>query len=89
MEYNNILIITNTRDNLGSAVSFVENLTDIEDLNHRKMILNCIENKNWKKDDLWVIDYMCGSDSGYIFNDYALFDKNLPVTINYIVNYVF
>lgn len=87
---NNILIITNTRDNLGSSVSFVKNINDIKDDNHREMIKCCINYDEFKEvDGLWVEDGMCGSNGGYIFNDYVLFDKNLPVTIEHIVHYVF
>lgn len=85
----NILIITNTRDNLGSSLSFVKDITDITDSVLREMIRNCINGTNWNRSDKWVSDSMCGSDGGYIFNDYPLLDTNLPIKVEHIVNYVF
>tara|TARA_R110000772_G_scaffold43995_5_gene101261 strand:- start:3569 stop:3832 length:264 start_codon:yes stop_codon:yes gene_type:complete len=85
----NILIITNTRDNLGSSLSFVKDITDITDSVLREMIRNCINGTNWNRSDKWVSDGMCGSDGGYIFNDYPLLDTNLPIKVEHIVNYVF
>jgi hypothetical protein len=86
----NILIITNTRDNLGSAVSFVKDINDIVDVRAREMVAQAIaKTGDWEDGDMWYNNDMCGSDSGYIFNDYALFDTTLPVTVEHIVNYVF
>jgi len=87
--YKNILIITASRDELGSSVSFVKDINDIQEPDYREMIINCINNNRWRNGDLWVNNDMCGSDRGYIFNDYALFDENLPIKVEYIINYVF
>jgi len=86
---NNILIITTTRDNQGCSVAFVNSIDDIKEDDLREMIKQAIlETKNWQKDDLWCIDGMCGSDRGYIFSDYRVYEK-LPVTVEHIVEYVF
>jgi len=52
----NILIITTTRDNQGSAVSFVKSIDDIIETDLKEMIKHAIlETKNWEKDDLWSV----------------------------------
>ena len=58
------------------------------------MIESYLDHKPYDKNGYWVDVFqgsstMCGSDDGYIFNDYTLFDSNLPVTIDHIINYVF
>lgn len=88
----NILIITNTRDNLGSAISFVEDISLINDDNIKNMILNY--GSIWKAHsenhgEMWVEGDMCGSDGGYIFNDYYLRSDKFPLKIEHIINYVF
>ena len=83
--YKNILIITNTRDDLGSDVSFYKDITDI-DPDYQPMILACLQGKHYMNGDLWSSDYMCGSDRGYIFNQGKL---PLPLTVENIVHYVF
>lgn len=84
----NILIITTTRDNQGSSVSFVESIDDIVEDDLKEMIKHAIlETKDWEKDDLWCVDGMCGSKRGYVFNDYPV--KKLPITVEHIVDYSF
>lgn len=85
----NILIVTNTRDNLGSAFSFVKELCQIKNEHIRNMVEHCILNKNYEHADLWASHGMCGSDQGYIFNEYPLGDIDLPLYVEHIVNYVF
>lgn len=86
----NILISTNTRDNLGTSLSFVKDIDDITDPILKRMVINCISNIPWAFEDYWVgQSHMCGSDQGYIFNDFRLLTKDLPITIDHIVEYVF
>ena len=90
MKIKNILIITNTRDNLGSAVSFIKDIDDIKDMDLKEMVLSCINNVDYDKNGLWSSDDMCGSENrGYAFDDFGLSTNELPVTIEHIVNYVF
>ena len=93
----NILIITTTRDNQGSAVSFVKSIDDIIETDLKEMIKHAIlETKNWEKDDLWSVDGVCGSERGYIFNSYNMTppvytvlppDENNPHS-RYILDYI-
>ena len=85
--FKNILVITNTRDNLGSHVALIKDIDDLKDATLKEMILNCLNNIEYENGEYWSCDYMCGSESGYIFNDFTLSD--FPVTIEHIVNYVF
>jgi len=87
----NILITSTTRDNQGTAYSFIEDINDINDINIKRMISNCILGIEWESIDhkYWTTSGICGSDLGYIFNDHALFTNMLPLTISHIVNYVF
>jgi hypothetical protein len=84
----NILIVTSNKDDLGSSLSFVKDITDITDSVLREMIRNCINGTNWNRGDMWTNDNMCGSDGGYIFGDYPLLTTNLPIKVEHIVNYV-
>ena len=88
----NILITSTTRENQGTAYSFVKDINDIQDINIRTMVINCIRGIEWESTDhnYWTVHGMCGSErGGYIFNDYALFTKMLPLTIDHIIDYVF
>lgn len=86
----NILITSTCRDNQGTSLSFVKDINDIKDDLHRTMIINCINNIKWENGYFWSSgDGMCGSENGYIFNNYVLFDKMLPITVEHIVDYVF
>jgi hypothetical protein len=87
--FKNILVITNTRDNLGSHVALIKDVDDIKDENLKEMILNCLNKIDYENDEYWTSGDICGSDSGYVFNNFTLFEDKLPVTIEHIVNYVF
>lgn len=92
--FKNILIVTTTRDNLGSHIAFIEDINNIQDPeidnDIKEMIINCLNGTSWEKNDLWVDGDMCGSDRGYIFGgNSTLFNNKLPVTIEHIINYVF
>lgn len=90
IDYKNILVITNTRDNLGSHVALIKDIDDLKEPNLKEMVLNCLNNVEYDNEDgFWASGNMCGSESGYIFNKFTLFDTTLPVTIEHIVNYVF
>jgi hypothetical protein len=82
--YKNILIITTSRDDNDSFLTFFANDTDI-DPEYRDMVIACIENKNYQNDDLWASKYGdCGSERGYIFEG----GYKLPMTVEHIVNYL-
>jgi len=84
----NILIVSTSRDNQGAAFSFIKDIEDIKDPIIKEMISNTICNKEWESVDekYWAYGEMCGSNMGYIFNDYLLPD--LPLTIEHIVEYI-
>ena len=86
----NILIITNTRDNLGSHVALIKDIEDIKNPDLKEMVLNSLNSVDYEKNGFWSYGDTCGCETlGYAFNDFSLFDKNLPITIEHIVNYVF
>ena len=91
--YKNILIITNTRDNLGSHVALIKDIDDIDRLNEtglKEMVLNCLNGVEYEKNGFWSYDDTCGCEHlGYAFNDFTLGTNELPVTIEHIVNYIF
>ena len=45
--------------------------------------------KTAKYGEMWSDEGMCGSDGGYIFNNYNLLDSDLPLNVEHIINYVF
>lgn len=86
----NILITSTTRENQGTSLSFVKDINDITDPDLRELVIKCLTVKTWNKNGYWVYDGTCGCDNGgYIFNDYVLLKKNLPVTVEHIVEYLF
>lgn len=87
--FKNILVITNTRDDLGSHVAYINDIEDIKNENFKEMILNCLNRIDYSNGEYWSSGDMCGSESGYIFNDFTLYEDKLPITIEHIVNYVF
>lgn len=44
----NILIVSTSRDNLGSAFSFLKDIEDVKDPIVKEIISNAIQKKKWK-----------------------------------------
>lgn len=87
MEYKNILIISNSRANLGSGICFVKSTDEIKEDVLREMVIANIEKKGyWKKQGFWSNEDVCGGTyGGYVFNEYDY--PQFPVTIEHIINY--
>lgn len=83
----NILIVNSSHSD-PAFTDFISDVNDITDPDLKEMIENVINGvHDWKKDDLWIIYGECGSDRGFVFNEYVRRPIEYPITVEHEVTY--